>query len=76
MDSQNQKKSQLKALAKYSGIAFQMGFTIFLGNQIGVLLDQKYHSQEGYYSKIITLLSVFLSMYLIIKQVIKDSKNA
>jgi len=76
MGSKHQKKSQLKAVAKYSGIAFQMGGTIYLGSLLGKWLDQKYQNQDGLYTKIVTLVAVFIAMYLVIHQVIRDSKDA
>jgi len=72
---ESKKKPPLKAFAKYSGIAFQMGITIYLGSVLGQWLDEKYENQDELFSKVVTLLAVFLSMYLVIKQVVRDSKD-
>jgi len=72
---ESKKKPKLNAFAKYSGIAFQMGITIYLGSLLGQWLDEKYENQDELFSKVVTLLAVFLSMYLVIKQVVRDSKN-
>jgi len=72
---ESKKKPTLNAFARYSGIAFQMGITIYLGNLLGVWLDEKYDNKEELYTKVVTLIAVFLSMYLVIKQVVRDSKN-
>jgi len=69
-----EKKGQLKNYIKFSGIAIQMLITIYLGNLLGNYIDTKY-GYDDFYSKIITLIAVFLSMYLVIKQVIKISSE-
>lgn len=58
---------------RFTSVAFQMGGTIFLGNYLGQWLDVKYN--KDYLETTITLLSVFISMYLVISQVIKVSKE-
>lgn len=50
-----------------------MGGTIFLGNYLGKWLDVKY--DKDFWETTITLFSVFASMYLVISQVIKVSKE-
>ena len=61
------KKENLRKAAELSGIAIQMGATIFLGNLLGEWLADKY--QKAYLEDTITLLAVFLSIYLVIKKV-------
>lgn len=58
---------------RFTSVAFQMGGTIFLGNYLGQWLDVKYN--KDYLETTITLISVFASMYLVIAQVIKVSKE-
>lgn len=58
---------------RFTATAFQMGATIWLGNLIGVWLDKKH--QTTYLENTITLLAVFISMYLVISQVLKISKD-
>lgn len=50
-----------------------MGATIFLGNLLGVWLDQKFGTT--YLENMVTLFAVFLAMYFVISQVIKTSKE-
>lgn len=66
-------KKPLKNWAKFSTIALQMFIIIFVGNNIGVWLDQKYNSKN--YESIITLIAVLLAMYTVIISVIKDQDN-
>jgi hypothetical protein len=58
---------------RFTSVAFQMGGTIFLGNYLGQWLDAKY--DKDFLETTLTLLSVFASMYLVISQVIKVSKE-
>jgi membrane protein DedA with SNARE-associated domain len=58
---------------RFTSTAFQMGGTIWLGNVLGEWLDTKY--QTTYLENSITLLAVFISMYLVISQVLKMSKD-
>jgi uncharacterized membrane protein YfcA len=62
----------LRTAASLSGIAIQMGATIFLGNLLGEWLDQKF--EKTYLEDTITLLAVFLSIYLVIKKVMTLNK--
>ncbi|GAA4245583.1 hypothetical protein GCM10022292_28500 [Winogradskyella damuponensis] len=50
-----------------------MGGTIFLGNYLGQWLDVTY--DKDYLETTITLISILISMYLVISQVIKVSKE-
>jgi len=64
-----QKKSQKKTLHKaiaLSGAGLQMGVTIYAGFLLGKWLDSKFLT--GFLTETITLIAIFLSMYLLIKQ--------
>lgn len=72
----NQKEpKQYNSILKYSGLAIQMGVSIYLGNWLGVYLDEKYQSPSGIYAKVITLIAVFLSIFMVIRQVLQDSRD-
>ncbi|MTI20138.1 AtpZ/AtpI family protein [Fulvivirga sp. RKSG066] len=60
---------------KYSGLAIQMAVAIYLGHLLGVYLDEKTGNTNELYSKIVTLLAVFLSIFMVIRQVTKSSSN-
>ena len=74
--NQDQKKEQhsINKYAKYSGLAIQMGVTIYLGNLLGGWLDEKLESTESIYSKLVTVFAVILSTFVVIREAIKDSK--
>ena len=71
--SRDQKKP-LNKFARFTGIALQMGVTIYAGNWLGKWLDQKYNTEN--WESIVTLFAVFASMYMVIIQVVKASKNS
>lgn len=68
-EKNNGKKSPLKNWAKFSGIAIQMGGTIFLCAWIGKKLDKNYNSSEtNWFTLGFILFGLIASMYLVIKQ--------
>ncbi len=61
-------KKKLNYWLSLSGIAIQMGVIIFLGAKAGQWLDENYSESGTTYTVILTLLSVAISMYLVIRQ--------
>ncbi|WP_031426793.1 AtpZ/AtpI family protein [Flavimarina sp. Hel_I_48] len=59
--------SPLKNWAKFSTIAIQMGSTIYFGNLFGAWLDRKF--ETTFLEPVVSLIAVFLSMYVIIQAV-------
>jgi len=60
-----------------TGIAFQMGLTIYLGAALGKYLDQKFPLEKNWFTIILTLLAVVLSFYNLLRQVNKiNDRNA
>jgi len=55
-----------------SGIGLQMGLTIFLGNILGKWLDTTF--SKSFLEPTITILSIFISIYSVIKGVNKINK--
>lgn len=53
----------------------QMGLTIYIGGELGEWLDSKYINRHQMYTKICGIIAIFLSIYAVIKQVTKLSKN-
>lgn len=73
----SKKKPQrpLNKFIRFSGIALQMGLTIYLGSLLGEWLDEKYPNDNQLYMKICTMVAVFAAMLSVIVQVTKLSKN-
>ncbi len=71
MDNKESKKpgKQLKNVAALSGIAIQMGVTIYLFVLLGKWLDTKFNNGDKLFIIIMTLLGVGISLYAVIKQV-------
>ncbi|MGB0892198.1 MAG: AtpZ/AtpI family protein [Flavobacteriaceae bacterium] len=63
----------LKKAAVFTGIGIQMGCVIFFGNYLGERLDQFF--KKDYLETTITLVFVFIAMYVVISKVIKMSNN-
>ncbi len=74
MSSQKQKKS-LNNYAKFSSLAFQMFAIIGLGSFLGVKLDEFYPNQHNLYTLILSLSSVLISIYYVIRRIISSSKG-
>lgn len=68
--NQNQKK-QLKQIAALSGIAIQMGVTIYLFVILGKWLDSKFENSSKAFLIICTLSGVAISLYAVLKQIKK-----
>lgn len=76
-DNQNHQKkiNQLNAYARFSGIGFQMIVIIGLGVYLGVKLDEKYPNKYKLFTIILSLLSIALALFNVIKQVTDFSKK-
>lgn len=72
---ENKSKKPLNKFIKYTSIPFQMGITIYLGHLLGVWLDSKYGNEDELYTKIVTLIAIFLSMFLVIREVTRLTKD-
>jgi F0F1-type ATP synthase assembly protein I len=71
-NKQNQKpENQLKKIAALSGIAIQMGVTIYLFVLLGKWLDESYNPSSKMFLIIFTLVGVGISLYVVLRQVNK-----
>ena len=69
--SQSQPKERLKFYFKYSGMAFQMIAIILLGVFGGKKLDEYMELKFPVFTLVLTLVSVFLAIYFVIKDLMK-----
>ena len=67
----NQEKKQLNNYAKYSSIAFQMLAIILIGVFGGVKLDEWLELKFPVFTVILSLLSVSLAIYTVVKDLLK-----
>ncbi len=63
------------AYAKYSGLGLQMGLIIGGGSYGGFKLDEHYANKTPVFTIILSLLSIALSMYILLKDFIKPTKK-
>ncbi|TNJ47023.1 AtpZ/AtpI family protein [Tamlana fucoidanivorans] len=64
-------KNQLKQIAALSGIAIQMGVTIYLFVLLGKWIDSKFDSESKVFLIVFTLLGVGIALYAVLKQINK-----
>ncbi len=69
------KKKPINQYVRFSGLALQMGGIIGFFAWLGVFLDGKYNPGGNAWTLCLTLFGVAGSMYLVIKEVMKMSKN-
>ncbi len=74
MNNQKPKRS-LNKYTKLSGLAFQMFAIIGFGSFIGVKLDEYYPNQHDLYTLILSLSSVLISIFYVIRRIISSSKD-
>jgi hypothetical protein len=68
---ENQKQS-LNALARYSGMVFQIGIPIVVFLFIGKWLDAKFPMKFPLFTAVLTIVGVFLGMYLVVRELLKQ----
>ena len=69
------KKKQLNSYIKYSSLATQMAVIIIVGAYSGKYLDSKSITTDSFYTIIFSLLSVFLSLYYVLKKINHNEKK-
>lgn len=75
MQQKNEKQKPLNAYAKYSGLAIQMALIIGGGCYGGYKLDEYYHNETPIFTIILSLSSIAISMYLVLKDLINPKKD-
>lgn len=76
MDSQTPNKNNFNKWLVFLGIPFQMGVVIFAFTYFGMWLDEKYSDEySSFYTIILSLLSVFIALYNVIRQVKNINNN-
>ena len=68
MSKKNQQNKPLKNALILTGVAFQMGLTIYLFVLLGKWLDMTYNQGQKLYIVITTLLGVAVSLDAVVKQ--------
>lgn len=70
--NQNRKPQKpLNAYARYSSLGLQMAVIIAGGTYGGHKLDEYYHNETPVFTIVLSLLSIGIALYLILKDLIK-----
>lgn len=62
------KKKPLNKYLQLTGIAFQMGITIYLAVYIGKKLDEKYPNDKNWFTIGMTFLGLIIALYAVVVQ--------
>jgi hypothetical protein len=68
-------KNQFNKWLALINIPIQMGIVIFVFSYFGKWLDEQYGDSSNTFTKIVTLIGVFLALYNVIRQVNQLNKN-
>ena len=68
-------KNQFNKWLVLINIPIQMGIVIFVFSYFGKWLDKQYGDSSNTFTKIVTLIGVFLALYNVIRQVNQMNKN-
>lgn len=71
---QEQNQKPLNAYAKYSALGVQMAVIIGGGCYGGFKLDERYQNKTPYFTIILSLVSIAIAMYIVLKDFIKPTK--
>jgi Putative F0F1-ATPase subunit Ca2+/Mg2+ transporter len=69
MENNDQKKKSLNKWVSLMNIPFQMGLIIFAFTYLGMWLDEKYSNDSSLWTIVLSLFSVFIALYNVIRQV-------
>ncbi len=72
--SADKKPRKYSNFLRFTGLAFQLGGTIYLGSLLGSWLDENYPNEHMSYFKSLTIFCVFGATYSVIRQVIRMNK--
>jgi F0F1-type ATP synthase assembly protein I len=70
-ENKKNKRKQPNRFLTLTMVATQMGVTIFLGASLGKYLDERYSTPKPWFTISLTLFSLLVSLYSVLKQVNK-----
>ncbi len=74
-DDQDKKRNdQANSYMRYTGMAFQMGATIFVGILLGQFLDRKMQTSRPYFTMLFAIVFTGAAVYLAIKDFLKNDQ--
>tara|TARA_B100001778_G_C18114340_1_gene417650 strand:+ start:19 stop:252 length:234 start_codon:yes stop_codon:yes gene_type:complete len=69
VEKKNKKKKQLKSYAYYTSLITQMSAIIIAGAFAGNHLDEKHQTAQPIYTILLSLGSIFLALYYVLKKI-------
>jgi len=69
------KKKQLNSYIKYTSLTTQMAVIIAAGTFFGDFLDKVNKSDTPIYTIILSLISIFLALYYVLKKIINQNEK-
>jgi ATP synthase protein I len=76
MQQKKENQKPLNAYAKYSSLGVQMALIIGGGCYGGFKLDEYYHNQTPIFTIILSLVSIAIAMYIVLKDFINPKNNS
>jgi ATP synthase protein I len=70
-ESKEDRRPSFNALARYSGMGFQIGGTIIVCLFIGKWLDGRFKPSFPVFTTSLTILGVFIGLYFVFKEILK-----
>jgi len=69
-DQKEKQKQSLNGLARYSGMAFQIGGAVILGILLGTWMDKQFETSHCF-TALFSILGVFIGLYGVFKDLLK-----
>ena len=73
--NKTKKKKQLNSYIKYTSLTTQMAVIIAAGAFFGDYLDKKHTLDTPIYTIILSLLSIFLALYYVLKKILNHNEK-
>ena len=70
---EEKRKSAIKAIAKYSGMAFQLLAACLAGMLIGRWLDTRMHLERPTWAVFLTVFFMLVALYSLYRQLLRDT---
>ena len=74
-EQKNKKQKQRNKALALTGVAAQMGITIFLGAYLGKYLDTQFPADKKWFTMVLIIVAVAISLYNVVKQLDKINER-
>jgi F0F1-type ATP synthase assembly protein I len=70
-EQKEKQKQSLNSLARYSGMAFQIGGAVILGILLGTWMDKQFEPTSHCFTALFAVLGVFIGVYAVFRDLLK-----